>query len=146
MQLLLRFAVSLGLTLFASILKHKRRLKGVAIAAAILGFAALVWFTVTAPERGRNAQATVMEQESAQYFATERDLTALASDARSGAARSIGLSMEYALVDRVDGGRYYVRIDTQRALVAELLKDKVAAGNPAIFSLSEVQPPTGPLH
>src|SRR5262245_12515933 len=100
------------------------------IAGAVLALAAslaLVWFTVTAPERGKDPQVVAMGKQSALFFAVERDLTALAQDAQSGAARSIGLSAEYALVSLADGGRYYVRIDTQRALVAELLKDKLAA-------------------
>jgi cell division protease FtsH len=44
-----------------------------------------------------------------------------------------------------DGGRYYVRIDTQRALVGELLRERLASPSTAVFSLSEVQPPAPPL-
>jgi cell division protease FtsH len=131
--------------LLTSLFRNKRRVKTAAIALTIVAFATLAWFTINVPERGRNAQATAMEQESDRYFASERDLTALDRDARSGAATGIGLSMDYALVSLADGSRYYVRIDTQRALVAELLKDRLAAGGPALFSLGDVHPPSGPL-
>jgi cell division protease FtsH len=100
---------------------------------------------VHAPERGKDPQVTAMESQSAAFFAVERDITALAADAKSGAARSIGLSNQYALVSLNDGGRYYVRIDTQRALVGELLRERLASPSTAVFSLSEVQPPAPPL-
>src|SRR5262245_23383684 len=87
-----------------------------------------------------------MEKESERYFATERDFSALAQDARSGAARSIGLSANYALVDLADGNRYYVRVDAQRPLVADILKEKLVAPAPAVFTLSEVHPPASPIH
>src|SRR6185295_12160343 len=113
--------------------------------AAFIGSVALIWFTIHAPERGKDPQVTAMESESAKFFAVERDITALAADAQSGAARSIGLSNQYALVNLQDGGRYYVRIDTQRALVGELLKDGLAMPVPAVFSLGDVEPPAPPL-
>jgi len=131
--------------LFTTLLKYKKQLK---VAGAILALAAsliLVWFTIHAPERGRNALVTGMEQDSALFFATERDISALAQDAKSGAAKSIGLSAEYALVSLENGGRYYVRIETQRALVTELLKDRLSASNSVVFSLGDIQPPVGPL-
>jgi cell division protease FtsH len=112
---------------------------------ALAGLLALIWFTVHAPERGKDPQVTAMESQSAAFFAVERDITALAADAKSGAARSIGLSNQYALVSLNDGGRYYVRIDTQRALVGELLRERLASPSTAVFSLSEVQPPAPPL-
>jgi cell division protease FtsH len=79
------------------------------------------------------------------FFATERDISALAQSAKTGAAKSIGLSTEYALVSLENGGRYYVRIETQRALVTELLKDRLSAATPVLFSLGDIQPPVGPL-
>jgi cell division protease FtsH len=109
------------------------------------GTLTLAWYTVNAPERGRDPRATEMEKESEGYFATERDFSALARDASSGAARSIGLSNDYALVELADGGRYYVRIDTQRPLAAEVLKQQLAADAPAVFALGDVQPPAAPL-
>jgi cell division protease FtsH len=130
--------------MFKSLLKPKA-LKIAGVVLTSVASLALIWFTVHAPVRGKDPQVVAMEKESAAFFAVERDLTALAQDASSGAARSIGLSPEYALVTLADGGRYYVRIDTQRALVAELLKDKLAAPGPAVFSLADVQPPAAPL-
>ena len=123
--------------------KHARQLKIVGALLALLGSLALVWFTIQAPERGRNALVTAMENDAARFFATERDIGALARDTKSGAARSIGLSPEYALVSLGDGGRYYVRIDTQRALVTELLKERMAAASPEVFSLGEISRPSG---
>src|SRR5690606_12154640 len=72
-------------------------------------------------------------------------LTALAHDARTGAAAGIGLSAEYALVSRHDGTRYYVRADSERALVTDLLKVDPGPNAPAIFALDKVQPPGPPL-
>ena len=98
------------------------------------------------PERGRNALVAGMEKDSDLFFATERDIGALAQDAKSGAAKGIGLSAEYALVSLENGGRYYVRIDTQHALVTELLKDRLSSTASVVFSLDDVQPATGPLN
>ena len=131
--------------MFESWLKNKRALRMAGAALIIGGALTLAWYTVHAPERGRDVRATAMEKNSEGYFVTERDFSALAHDAASGTARSIGLSADYALVDMKDGGRYYVRIDTQRPLVAEILKGKLASDAPAVFALSDVQPPAAPL-
>ena len=48
-------------------------------------------------------------------------------------------------MDLKDGGRYYVRIDSQRPLVAEVLKERVVAAQTTVFSLGDVQPPAPPL-
>jgi cell division protease FtsH len=131
-----------------SLFGKKNPAKAAMILLAVFASLALAWFTATAPERGRSPQVAAMEAESALYFATERDIGALAQDARSGAAANIGLSTEYALVGLANGGRYYVRIDTQRALVTDLLKERMAAASPsgpAVFSLGDVQPPGPPL-
>jgi cell division protease FtsH len=134
--------------MFKTLLKqHRKPLKGAAVSLFVVAAVALTWFTVNTPERGRNALATKMEQNSAAYFANERDITALMQDAKSGSARSIGLAPEYALVELKDGGRYYVRSGEQRVLFAELMKDKFAPANsaaPTVFSLPEVQPPAPP--
>jgi cell division protease FtsH len=130
--------------MFKTLLKPKVLKIGGAVLAFAASFA-LIWFTVYAPERGKDPQVTAMESESARFFAVERDITALGQDATSGAARSIGLSAEYALVSLKDGGSYYVRIEAQRALVAELLKDKLATPAPTVFALTDVQPPAAPL-
>jgi hypothetical protein len=116
-----------------------------ALTSVLAASVALVWFTIHTPERGKNPLVTMMEKDSALFFATERDITALAHDAKTGAAKSIGLSMEYALVSLNDGGHYYVRIDTQRNLIMELLKDNLSPAAPAVFSLSQIQPPAPPL-
>lgn len=128
-----------------SLLKYKSRLKFSGVLLALAATLTLMWFTINTPERGRNPLVTTMEKDSALFFATERDITALAQDAKTGAAKSIGLSMEYALVSLNDGSRYYVRIDTQRDLIRELLKDKLSPAAPAVFSLADVQPPAPPL-
>jgi cell division protease FtsH len=130
---------------FESLLKHKRALRIAGLVLIIGGMFTLAWFTIHAPERGRDVRATAMEQESERYFVTERDFSALANDAASGAARSIGLSTDYALVDLKNGARYYVRIDSQRPLVAEVLKNRLAADAPAVFALGDVQPPASPI-
>jgi cell division protease FtsH len=131
--------------LINSFFKYKSQLKLAAVFLALAASLALVWFTINTPERGRNPLVTTMEKDSALFFATERDITALAQDAKSGAAKSIGLSMDYALVSLNDGGHYYVRIDTQRSLIAELLKDNLSPAAPAVFSLADIQPPAPPL-
>ncbi len=128
-----------------SLLRNKNRLKFAGVFLALAASLVLVWFTINTPERGRNPLVTAMEKDAALFFATERDITALAQDAKTGAAKSIGLSMDYALVSLNDGGRYYVRIDTQRNLIVELLKDKLSPAAPAVFSLADVQPPAPPL-
>ncbi len=124
--------------------KHKKPL---AVAGVILLFAAclaLAWFSFNAQEQGRNPVATAMEKESALFFSTEGDLSSLARDIQGGAARSVGLSPQFALVSLSNGDRYYVRTDNQRAVVAELLKGNLA-GAPAVFSIDDVQPPAPPL-
>ena len=128
-----------------SLTKHKKHLMRALVAGAVAAGAALLWFTLHGPERGRNPLAVSMETESATYFAAERDLTALTQDVQSGGAVGIGLSSEYALVSRRDGERYYVRMDSQRALVGELVKGSQAAAAPEIFALDHVQPPGPPL-
>ena len=105
-----------------SLTKHKKHLMRGLAGFGIVAAAALVWFTLHGPERARNPLAVSMETDSAAFFATERDLTALAQDVRAGSAAGIGLSSEYALVSRRDGTRYYVHMDTQRAVVTELVK------------------------
>lgn len=132
-----------------SLMKRKGTLKGAGLALALAASVTLAWFSINVPERGRDPLAAAMEQDSALYFATERDLTALAQDAKTGSARSIGLSAEYALVNLKDGGRYYVRTVEGRTLLTELLKEKLAASQPdaapVMFSLPDVQPPAPPL-
>ncbi len=128
-----------------SLFSNKKHVKTAAAAIAVIAAGLLVWFTITADEPGRNPVATAMETDSAAFFVTERDFSALAQDVKTGTAKTVGLSAEYALVSRNDGSRYYVRIDTQRALVAEALKEKLAASTPAVFALGNVQPPAPPL-
>jgi cell division protease FtsH len=127
-----------------SLLKRKGPLKGGVLALALAAVAVLAWFAVNTPERGRDPLAAAMEENSAPFFAVEHDLTRLAEDAKTGTARSIGLSGEYALVDLADGGRYYVRTAEGRTLLTELLKDNAGAA-PAVFALPDVQPPSPPL-
>jgi cell division protease FtsH len=135
--------------MLSTLTKNKGPLKGAGFALILVASVALVWFTVYTPERGRDPVATEMEEDSALYFAVERDITALAQDAKTGAARSIGLSGEYALVGLNNGGRYYVRTGEGRALLTDLLKDKLPGAKlnaaPAVFSLPDVQPPATPV-
>jgi cell division protease FtsH len=131
--------------LLKSLLKYKKQLKIAGVFLSLLASFSLVWFTITAPQQGRNRLVTTMEKDSDRFFVTERDITTLARDAKTGAAESIGLSLQYALVNLRNGERYYVRIDTQRALITDLLKDKLSATAPAVFSLGDVQPPLPPL-
>lgn len=131
--------------MFKQIFGNKKNLRYIGAALAVVATALLVWFTITAEEPGRNAVAIAMENDSAAFFAVERDFSALAQDVKSGNAKSVGLSAEYALVSRNDGSRYYVRIDAQRGLVAEALKDRLSAASPAVFALGNVQPPAPPL-
>ena len=131
--------------MFRSLLKRNRPVKLGGAVLALAACIALVWFTLHAPERGRDPQVVAMERDSAQFFATERGITALAQDVRSGSARSVGLSTHYALVQLDDGRRYYVRVDQQRALLAEVLRNGVSSETPAVFSLGEVYPPAPPL-
>jgi cell division protease FtsH len=127
-----------------SLLKPKS-LKWSGALLALVGSIALIWFTMNAPQPGKDPQAQVMVKESATFFAVERDLSTLARDVQSGVARSIGLSTEYALVSLADGGRYYVRTDSRQALVSGVLKDRLSASAPAVFALGDVQPPAAPL-
>ncbi len=131
--------------MFKSLQKYKKYLKSAGAGILFAASFALVYLTVNAPERGRNPLVTSMENNSALFFASERDISALASDAQTGNASAIGLSPEFALVSLHNGDRYYVRIDTQRLLITELLKDKLSMSAPAVFSLGDVQPPGPPL-
>jgi cell division protease FtsH len=126
-------------------LLKRRPLKALGLTLALIATAALAWSTIHAPQRGRDPRAAAMEQNAALHFALERDITALAQDARTGAAHSVGLSAEYALVSLKDGGRYYVRTGDQRTVLAELLNRELAPTAPAVFSLPELQAPASPL-
>jgi cell division protease FtsH len=125
--------------------RNKTRLKLAGIFLALAAVATLTWFTINTPEKGRNPLVIQMEKDATLYFAAERDITTLSQDAKTGAAKSIGLSMDYALVSLNNGGYYHVRIDTQRNLVAELLKDNLSSAAPAVFSVADIQPPAPPL-
>jgi cell division protease FtsH len=130
---------------FKSLFKHNRAVKlGGLVLTLAAGFA-LAWFTVHAPQRGRDSQVLAMERDSAQFFAVEHGISTLAHDAQTGTAQSVGLSADYALVQLKDGTRYYVRVDQQRALLAQVLKDGLSSAGPAVFSLGDVQPPAPPL-
>jgi cell division protease FtsH len=131
--------------LFESLAKHKKSILRALIVLCVAALAALAWFIAHAPERARHPMAVAMEAESASYFVAERDLSALAQDVRSGRARSIGLSAEYALVATAEGIRYYVRLDAQRSLATELLKGGFGNYGPEIFALETVHPPGPPL-
>src|SRR5690606_5881390 len=124
---------------------YRRSLPYAAAALLLVSVAALAWFTMHAPQAGRDARAVAMERESATYFAVERDFGALAQDVRGGSAARIGLAAGYALVERADGGRDYVRIDAERALVGEVLKGRLEGQSPAVFALNGVHPPASPV-
>jgi len=122
-----------------------KQLKWGAATLALAGAAALAWFTITAPQPGKDPRAQLMEKESAAFFAVERDISTLAADVQSGAARNVGLASGYVLVGLADGGRYYVRMDARNTLVPEILKGKLSSSAPAVFALSGVEPPAAPL-
>jgi cell division protease FtsH len=124
--------------------KHKKPLVIAGVILLCIAGLTLAWFSFNTAEQGRNPIATAMEKDSALFFANERDLSALARDVQDGAAASVGLSSQFALVNLANGERYYVRTDAQRVLVAELLKGRLA-DSPAVFSIAEVQPPAPPL-
>jgi len=131
--------------LFESLSKHKKPILRGLVVLALAAIAALAWFIAQAPERARHPLAAAMEAESASYFIAERDLTTLVQDVRSGRARAVGLASGYALVAAQSGERYYVRVDAQRGIGAELLKPEGSARAPEIFALEAVQPPGPPL-
>jgi cell division protease FtsH len=131
--------------LLKSLFGNKKLMKAAALVLMVAATISLVWMSVTAEEPGRSSVAAAMETDSALYFATERDFSALAHDVRSGRAKSVGLANEYALVALNDGSRYYVRTESHRALVAEALREKLSSSVPAVFSLGNVQPPAPPL-
>jgi cell division protease FtsH len=131
-----------------TLLNLKGPLQGVGLALVLVASVTFAWLTIHTPQQGRDALAVAMENHSALYFAAERDMTALARDASTGAALGIGLSADYALVSLKDGGRYYVRTAGGNALLAELLKDIVApkpGAAPVVFSLPDLQPPATPV-
>lgn len=131
--------------MFESLSKHRKSILRTLIVLCIAALAALAWFIAHAPERARHPMAVAMETQSASYFVAERDLTALAQDVRSGRARAIGLSAQYALVATKDGPRYYVRLDAQRGLVTEALRSGFGSDGPDILALESVQPPGPPM-
>ena len=71
--------------MFKSLLKPKQLKWGAAVL-ALTALTALVWFTVHAPQPGKDPQAQTMEKESAAFFAVERDISTFARDVRTGAA------------------------------------------------------------
>jgi cell division protease FtsH len=91
------------------------------------------------PAQGRDALATEMEADSSKWFAQEHNLSAFAEDLRNGKVAAVGIGIEYALVSAGKDGRYYVRIDTQRPLFLDLLKEK-SAQHPTIVSLGDIEP------
>jgi cell division protease FtsH len=122
--------------------KYRKQWKYAFVAVLTCLSLVLVWFTIDAPKPDRSPLALQMEKNSAFYFTTERDIATLMRDARNGAATSIGLSADYALVNRNDDTRYYVRIEGQRTLAAEILKEQLPSAATAVFALGDVQPPS----
>lgn len=96
------------------------------------------------PSRGRDALATEMEADSSKWFAQEYNLSAFADDLRNGKVAAVGIGIEYALVSAGKDSRYYVRIDTQRPLFLDLLKEK-SAKLPTIVSLGDIEPVKSPM-
>ena len=126
-------------------LKYRKELKLGAALVALAGSFLLVWLTITAPDRGRDPRVTAMEKESETFFRVEGGITGLAEDLKLGSVASIGLSPNYALVGLNDGSRYYVRIDAQKTLLPEVIKASLSGPSVPVFSLGDVQPPSGPL-
>ena len=67
--------------------KHKKPLTIASAMLLLAGCISLAWFSFNAAEQGRSPIATAMEKDSALFFATERDISALARDMQHGAAR-----------------------------------------------------------
>jgi cell division protease FtsH len=122
--------------------KFKKILWPIAIGLLIGVVAA--YFTQDVPERGRDALATEMEAFSSRWFAQEHNLSAFADDLRNGKVTTVGIGIEYALVSAGKDSRYYVRIDTQRPLFLDLLKEK-SSKLPTIVSLGDIEPVKSPM-
>lgn len=105
-------------------------------------------FLAPTPPQVRDELATQMETQSWKWFAQERNLSEFTADLRTGKVRAVGIGVEYAFIDLDKSIRYYLRIDTQRPLFLDLLKEKPTAKltkmkllPPTLVGLGDVAPP-----
>ena len=106
----------------------------------VIAILAVRFFGPTPPQE-RDAMATQMESQSWKWFAKERNLTEFSADLRAGKVVALGIGLEYAFVNVAKDVRYYVRIDTQRSLFLDVLKEKQKTPAPTIVGLGDVAPP-----
>lgn len=130
--------------MYAVFTKHRKTILRGLVALALAACAALAWIIAHAPERARHPLAAAMESQSASYFAAEQDLAGMLQAVRDGRIAAVGLSPRYALVAGRDGSRAYVRLDAERSLAAELLREGLA-GRAEVIALESVHPPGPPL-
>jgi cell division protease FtsH len=128
-------------------LEKYKKLVWLVVAGLVLAGAAILLLDPT-PLHKRNEVATQMETQSWKWFAKERNLSEFSTDLRAGKVSAIGIGVEYALINIDKDTRYYVRIDTQRPLFLDLLKEIQAppakGGSvqpPTLVSLGGIAPP-----
>lgn len=106
----------------------------------VIAIVAARFFGPTPPQE-RDELATQMESQSWKWFAKERNLSEFFADIRAGKVSALGIGIEYAFVNVEKDGRYYVRIDTQRPLFLDVVKEKQKTPAPTIVGLGDVAPP-----
>lgn len=110
------------------------------IAAGLILAVLAVYFLGPTPVRERAELATQMESESWKWFAKERNLSEFIADMRAGKVAALGIGVEYVLVTGEKDARYHVRIDTQRPLFLDAVKEKQEKP-PLVVSLGDINPP-----
>ena len=89
----------------------------------------------------RNTVAAAMEAKPLSWFAKEKSLTEFASDLHANKVVDIGIGIEYAFVTLDKAEHYYFKIDSQRPLFIELLKEKHVGTAPNIVSIGDISLP-----
>lgn len=100
---------------------------------------AVIYTSMPTPPSVREPQAQQMEKDSRKWFAQEQSLSQLGQDLKAGKVKVVGLGFENALVTA--DKQYYVKIGAQRALLFEMLKDKLLTAPPTLLTLGDVAPP-----
>jgi cell division protease FtsH len=110
----------------------------------ILGLALAILavrFLLPTPPQVRDPLATQMETQSWKWFAKERNLSEFAVDLRANKVTNLGIGIQYAFISVGTDTRYYVRIDTQRPLFLDLVKERPAVSSPTVVALGDLSPP-----